>query len=103
MGNLVTLLNEFMKIGSTVGILRATTEDEERVTFVGNAEATTKMAISGTASNPDGIAIPMSEFPVILTGWPYGLRDSDGSYEYPSASSTHSVRGSFMLEEYGCL
>ena len=75
MGDLVTLLNKFIKIGSSVGILRAITEDEERVTFVGNAEAMTKMVSSGAASNPAGIAIPMDEIPVILTGWPYRLRD----------------------------
>lgn len=75
MGDLATLLKKVMQIGSTVGILRAVTEDDERVTFVGNAGVTERLVSSGAASDPTGVAIPKDEFPVVLTGWPYRLRD----------------------------
>ena len=74
MGDLISLLDESIKVNSPVGIMRCVTEVGRKVTFVGTADETEKLVKSGAASKPEGIALPKKAFPVMLEGWPYRLR-----------------------------
>jgi hypothetical protein len=74
MGDLSSLLSDVMKIGSYVGILRCTADNGRKVTFLGDAGATSQLVSSGAASNPTGVAIAKKDFPVMVEGWPYRLR-----------------------------
>jgi hypothetical protein len=75
MGDLPILLGETMRAGSPVGILRCVTTRRRKATFAGDAAAARKLIASGAASNPRGVLISKQEFPVMLVGWPYRLRD----------------------------
>jgi hypothetical protein len=74
MGNLPKLLADSMTIGDSVGFLRCVTDDGRKVTFAGDADATKQLVTSGAASRPSGVAIPKTDFPVMLEGWPHRLR-----------------------------
>jgi hypothetical protein len=74
MGDFARLVRDAMGSVSEVGILRCVTEDARRLTFIGDAAATTKLVTSGAASNPEGIAIAKKSFPIMVAGWPHRLR-----------------------------
>ncbi len=71
MGDLQVQLGEAMGVKSHVGILRCAAEDGTKVTFAGDAATTSELVRSGAASNPEGIAISKSAYPVSIDGWPY--------------------------------
>lgn len=71
MGYLQVQLKDAIGVTSHVGILRCVTGDGNKVTFAGSAAATIDLVSSGAASNPAGIAISRSVYPVLIEGWPY--------------------------------
>jgi hypothetical protein len=71
MGDLQVQLKEAMGMKPHVGILRCATVGGKKVTFAGDAAATSELVSSGAASNPEGIAISKSAYPVSIDGWPY--------------------------------
>jgi hypothetical protein len=74
MGDLGTLLADSMGAGTQVGILRCVVEDGRRVTFVGDARATSKLVRIDGAGTSSGVRIEKKDFPVMLEGWPFRLR-----------------------------
>ena len=74
MGNFQSLAQDALGSVAEVGILRCVTEDDRRLTFLGDAAATQELVRSGAASNPDGVALAKKLFPIMLAGWPHRLR-----------------------------
>jgi hypothetical protein len=77
------------------------------VTFVGDANSTNGLVSSDAASNPQGVTIAKKDFPVMLEGWSFRIRDDlplccDGMErvhpEDTSKSLTH--RDPFTLTPY---
>ena len=74
MGDLYVQLKEALGPTPQVGIIRCVTKHGQKVTFASCGRATRELIKSGSASNPNGIAISKKNFPVMLDGWPYRLR-----------------------------
>jgi hypothetical protein len=75
MGDLQVQLKEAMGVAPRVGILRCVTANGRKVTFAGGANATKEVVRSGAASHPQGIAVANKDFPVVLEGWPFRIRE----------------------------
>jgi hypothetical protein len=75
MGDLQVQLKKAMGVAASVGILRCVTANGRKVTLAGGAKATKEVVRSGAASHPDGIAVANKDFPVLLEGWPFRIRE----------------------------
>jgi hypothetical protein len=64
-----------MGVAHHLGILRCVTKDGNKVTFVGDPDSTNDLVRSGAAGNPQGIAIAKKDFPVIVEGWLFRIRE----------------------------
>jgi hypothetical protein len=75
MGDLQLQVKESMGVTRHVGILRCVAANGNQVTFAGDGDATRELVRTGAASNPQGIAIAKKDFPVMLEGWPFRIRE----------------------------
>jgi hypothetical protein len=75
MGDLQGQLKKAMGVAPSIGILRCVTASGRKVTLAGGAKATKEVVRSGAASHPDGIAVANKDFPVLLEGWPFRIRE----------------------------
>jgi hypothetical protein len=71
MGHLSTLVSQAMGAVARVGILRCVIENDTKVTFVGDAGATSKLVRMDGAGAQPGVRISKKDFPVMLEGWPH--------------------------------
>jgi hypothetical protein len=74
MGDLVTLVSASMGVVNQVGIIRCVVENGRRVTFIGDAQATSKLVKIDGAGTSSGVNVAKKDFPVMLEGWPYRFR-----------------------------
>jgi hypothetical protein len=75
LGDLFALLSGSMQPGSDVGILRCVVDDGRKVTFAGDGGATRALVARRTVGTPNGVALRKKDFPVMMEGWPYRLRN----------------------------
>jgi hypothetical protein len=53
-----------------IAVLKCVDHRGQKVTAVGNADTLRTLLQNGDASNPAGMTLSRTEFPVVLPGWP---------------------------------